>query len=207
MQLEEPAPAPAVVFVADAEPVQVVAKSEATRIREAFERAFGINLDTKQRMLLGQIVQACDNYQVVDQRQIAYILATAWHESRLYCVKEKRARKGTALRRLQDRYWYTGFYGRGPSQLTWEVNYRKFTPVVNHNLVADPDAALRMDFGAIILVHGMAKGWFTGVELDDYFNKWETDWINARRIVNGVDRAGLIGRYGERIHDCMEPKF
>jgi putative chitinase len=41
----------------------------------------------------------------------------------------------------------------------------------------------------------MIYGWFTGVGLPKYFNSTTEDPINARRIVNGTDRASTIAGY------------
>ena len=42
-----------------------------------------------------------------------------------------------------------------------------------------------------ILFEGMARGSFTGKKLSDYFEGGSEDWVEARRIVNGADRAAL----------------
>ena len=38
----------------------------------------------------------------------------------------------------------------------------------------------------------MKKGRFTGRRLADYFTDTQEDWFNARRIVNGTDKAVII---------------
>ena len=35
------------------------------------------------------------------------------------------------------------------------------------------------------------QGVFTGKKFGDYFNKTTEDWVNARRIINGLDKANL----------------
>ena len=45
----------------------------------------------------------------------------------------------------------------------------------------------------------MKEGTFTGVGLDRYINGQGTDFNNARRIVNGTDRAGMIGDIASNI--------
>jgi hypothetical protein len=42
---------------------------------------------------------------------------------------------------------------------------------------------------------GMEQGTFTGKSLGDYFDGDTNDPINARRIVNGTDKAKLIAAY------------
>jgi hypothetical protein len=48
--------------------------------------------------------------------------------------------------------------------------------------------ALDPKLAAYIAIDGMEKGIFTTVRLDQYVNDKKTDFINARRVING----GLI---------------
>jgi hypothetical protein len=47
------------------------------------------------------------------------------------------------------------------------------------------------------MVYGMQKGIFTGKKLGDYISNVKTDYINARRVINGTDRATTIANYAE----------
>jgi len=40
----------------------------------------------------------------------------------------------------------------------------------------------------------MLDGLFTGKKVRDFFTPSWSDWINARRIINGLDRANDIAR-------------
>lgn len=164
------------------------------------EKALDKNFSKKQRTAIESIRQVLTELGITDPRYIAYIFATAWHESKLKPVKERRARLNTKLRKLQDRYWESGYYGRGFVQITWEYNYAKFDELLNINLLEEPDLALQTDTAAKILTLGMRDGLFTGVKLSQFFNDSRTDWLKARRIVNGNDQAELIGQYGELIY-------
>jgi hypothetical protein len=42
---------------------------------------------------------------------------------------------------------------------------------------------------------GMIKGPFTGKSLTNYFNQTTEAWVNARRIINGLDKAQAIAMY------------
>ena len=44
-------------------------------------------------------------------------------------------------------------------------------------------------------VDGMIRGWFTGRKLLDYIDGDRRDYVNARRIINGTDRAQVIAGY------------
>ena len=134
------------------------------------------------------ILQACVPY-TTDERMLAYVLSTAIGESGLYPIKEYRAAEGTWLWDVQNRYWYTGYYGRGYVQLTWESNYAKFGQLLGIDLVGNPDLALNPYYAGQIICIGMYRGLFTGVSLQTYFTAGGADWVNARRIVNGVDKA------------------
>lgn len=158
-------------------------------------------------------------------QQHAYVLATAYHETaktmrpvREYGRGEGR-KYGTwrtnsygvkyCLKNGSGNAVYTQeecphlFYGRGHVQLTWYDNYQRATRELNQNLpenehidlVAQPSLALNNDISAKIIVLGMKQGWFTGKKLSDYINDHRTDFVSARRIVNGTDKADQIARY------------
>jgi putative chitinase len=50
---------------------------------------------------------------------------------------------------------------------------------------------------------GMNRGMFTGKKLSDYFSGTTEDWVNARRIINGTDRAALIAGYGRIFYSAI----
>ena len=73
------------------------------------------------------------------------------------------------------------------------------------DLVADPDRAMEMDAAVTILIEGMLQGSFTGHKLADHLNATTEDWVNARRIVNGTDRAEKLAGYAKAFHAAMRP--
>lgn len=121
-------------------------------------------------------------------QQVSYVLATVDHETNhsFQPVKEIRERKDSPRRANQDRYWLDGYYGRGYVQITWKKNYEKF------GIENDPDAALEPEMAYRILSKGMRDGLFTGKKIGDYINEQRADYVNARRVVNGLDRAQQI---------------
>ena len=147
-----------------------------------------------------RIAQAFRKYGDGDRQKLAYILATARHESRFEPKKEYRESQFSPRRANQDRYWLTGYYGRGFVQLTWESNYKKMSEFIGVDLVGDPDKALNPTYAARILVYGMIEGKF-GIKkpLSYYINNGTADYINARRTVNGTDKAALIADYAIEI--------
>lgn len=132
-----------------------------------------------------------------DLRWLAYALATAFHETGRQMQPVRELGRG-AGKPYGERDPETGhaYYGRGLVQLTWRDNYRKASALVGVDLVRDPDAALAPATSAALLILGMARGLFTGRKLGHYFNATVEDWVRARRVVNGLDRADTIAGYG-----------
>lgn len=139
------------------------------------------------------IIEECLRQGVTMREQVAYVLGTAWHESYLMPIVEIRARPGTDVWRMQERYWHTGYYGRGFVQLTWKRNYERFGNLLGIDLVNNPDLALQPDVAAKILVIGMRDGLFTGRRLSHYFRAGKApQWYSARQIVNGTFHADRV---------------
>lgn len=143
------------------------------------------------------IVAECHKQGVTFRDQIAYVLATAHHETggTLQPVREGYYLKNPFkyLRTLR----YSPWYGRGLVQLTWKANYAKYERILNLPLVSNPDLVLHFDISAFILVHGMRTGAFTGKKLSDYITLHFTDFYHARRIVNGLDKADRVADLAE----------
>jgi predicted chitinase len=152
------------------------------------------------------------NETLTDKRWLAYMLATVYHETAK--TFEPIEEFGKGLRRVygekikQSKKRYTVpdklYYGRGFVQLTWYENYDKFGKLLNIDLLNEPEQALKLDVSIDILFIGMIEGLFTGVALDRYFNDKREDWTNARKIINGLDKAELIGIYGQRFYECLK---
>jgi len=114
------------------------------------------------------------------------------------------------------------YYGRGYVQLTWGYNYqridhklgngifpnRKKTKEGDYNkgftinsptksIYLNPDKALEKENSYIGLVWGMQKGIYTSKKIGSYINATKIDYINARRVINGIDQANKIAHYAE----------
>lgn len=147
---------------------------------------------------------------LTDLRQLAYMLATAFHETafkmqpiteygnKAYFNKYD-GRKDLGNTVPGDGY---RFRGRGYVQLTGRRNYQLASTKLGVDLVANPERALEPIIAAQIMFVGMAEGWFTGKKLFDYFNG-KTDWVNARRIINGTDKAETIASYARAFHGAL----
>lgn len=136
---------------------------------------------------------------------LAYVLATAYHETAhtMQPVEEYGKGRGRKYGVPAGPYGKV-YYGRGYVQLTWLENYQKAGEKLAINLVKYPEQALKPDIAAEILFAGMEEGWFTGKKLDDYLTVVATDYVGARRIVNGTDKASLIAGYARDFETALK---
>lgn len=161
------------------------------------QQPFAGALTTDQVNGTSAILDEWERRELTDLRHLAYILATTKHETAhtMQPITELGSQ-----RYLKSKPYYP-WIGRGFVQLTWQKNYVKFqAPVLKLfevDIVADPDGALELEPAAFILFEGMLSGAFTGKKLSDYFNDTKTDWLNARRIINGTDKAADIASIGK----------
>jgi len=146
-------------------------------------------LSRKQVESYEAILDAAEADGIADPRHLAYILATTRGEvgSAMQPVPEVGRGKGRAYGKpAPNRQTY---YGRGFVQLTWQRNYRAMGDLLGVDLVSRPDLALDHKIAAQIIVKGMKRGMFTGKALSTYISGERCDFFNARRIINGTDRA------------------
>lgn len=131
-----------------------------------------------------------------DPRFLSYILATTKWETD-HTMQPIKEGGGIAYLRAK-KYW--PWFGRGYVQLTWEFNYKRMGKLIGLDLIANPDLALVPEYACKIMFEGMLQGLFTGKGLEDYFNAQKTDWHNARRIINGTDRAAEIASIAKQFY-------
>lgn len=187
--------APVGVFLLFLLIIKLLFDRKVSRYVLACDRAFG-TMDATQKESIEEIIRAFDKYGDKDLNKLAYILGTARHESNFRPIEERRASSSqTEVYNRQNKYWYTGYYGRGFVQLTWQNNYQKMSDLLNVNFVDNPSLVLKTKYAARILVQGMIEGSFTRKKLDTYINAQEQDFFNARKTVNGTDRADRIKGY------------
>lgn len=137
----------------------------------------------------------------------AYMLGTAWHET------------NTTMQPVREAYWlseewrrthlrYYPYYGKGYVQLTWKGNYQRAddecakAELINPgDIMANTDLVMKPKIAAFIMRRGMEEGWFTGVKLAAVLPSsgvaTRTQYMNARTIINGRDKADLIEDYAQ----------
>jgi len=146
-----------------------------------------------------------------DDRHLAYILATTYHETAqtMQPIAEYGKGKGKPYG-VPDPQTGETYYGRGYVQLTWKENYQKQDAKLGlgGRLVTDADLALDPDVALQIIFRGMYDGDFTGVGLPKYITCTNvetdtTDFYNARKIVNGLDCASQIQGYAQAFANAL----
>lgn len=147
---------------------------------------------------------------------VAYMLATAWHETAHTMLPIEEYGKGRGRpygtnRDINGTYYKNiphFFYGRGYVQLTWLTNYAYMSKKLGIDLVNNPSLALDPKHAADIMIIGMLEGSFTGKALSHYFKFGEFhEFVEARRIINGKDKASLIAGHAVKFLECVTLKF
>ena len=191
--------------------------------RAAFYRTVRLRLGPLKQSQVDGFEAVLDAVEGAPLSHQAYMLATAWHETagtmkpikeyggpsyftRMYDVAGDRPKlcisMGNTCAGDGARY-----FGRGYVQLTWKGNYAKAGEELGVDLVGDPDLALRPDIAAKILRHGMDEGWFSGKRNSTYLPAsgvaTREQYMAARRIINGTDKADLVENYAQAFERAL----
>jgi hypothetical protein len=157
--------------------------------------------------ILAEYTRLCLN----DPRKLAYILATAFHETAQTMQPIAEYGKGGSRPyarkvKMSGKVYTTPnqiYYGRGFVQLTWYENYEAMGKFLKMDLLNHPDLMLTLEPAIQALFQGMIRGMFTGKSLDSYFHADKSDALNARRIINGIDKAQQIEGYFKLFYNAI----
>jgi putative chitinase len=159
------------------------------------------------------------HYARKDDRWLAYVLGTAFHEvdkkmqpikeygsdayfMRMYDITGDRPQVAQRLGNTQPGDGKK-FPGRGFVQITGRRNYQDWKNRSGVDLIGHPEKALDLAVATEIIFEGMRLGTFTGKKLSDYFNPTTENWVQARRIVNGLDKAELIAGHAKKFYAAI----
>lgn len=196
-----------------------------------FANSPGQQLDAVSEGHLRVLVEGIVDYYTTEEQEcfiphVAYMLATARHEtlwkgvffeprteggSRSYFNKydpvlastQAHRDRATSMENTNEGDGYK-YRGRGYVQLTWKVNYRLCGKHLGIDLINQPDLALEPKHAAGCMIYGMFSGIFTGARISRYVNESSTDYFNARRVINGTDKAATIQAYAEMFEEILE---
>lgn len=156
------------------------------------------------------ILNEWESHNLPDIRRLAYMFGTIFHETAKTMQPIEEYGKGRGYKYgISDPITGKIYYGRGFVQLTWKANYYTMGKLLGYDLVNNPELALDLTIATKILFEGMLygvshKGDFTGKSLEQYFNSVTEDWVNARKIINGLDKANLIAGYSKEFYKALQ---
>jgi len=179
-------------------------------LRQRNSGVFGTSLSQHQVSMMELLLDEGQK-RGVPLRQLAYVLATAYHESGAFKYMRELWGPTAAQKRYEGRKDLGNtvpgdgrkFMGRGFVQITGRANYADWSKRLGIDLLANPQHTEQPSVAARILFEGMEEGTFTGKKLSDYILDGKADYEGARRIVNGTDRKALIAGYAKAFETAL----
>lgn len=163
------------------------------------------------------ILDEWENSKHTDLRWLACMFGNTFHEtgrtmtpikeygSSAYFIKRywenKQVSKQLGNTSAEDAVKYSG---AGFIQLTGRTNFAKMGKLIGFDLLNHPELALDYGIATRIMFEGMVNGRFTGKALEDYFDDKTEDWVQSRRIINGLDKANEIAAYSKKFYAAIK---
>jgi putative chitinase len=148
------------------------------------------------------ILDEWERRRLPDLRFLAYMLATTLHETARTMQPIREFGKGHG-RKYGEAVNGLVYYGRGYVQLTWDYNYKAMGDIVGVDLYNNPDLALDPNIAVKVMFEGMVRGTFTEKKLSQYFGSGVSDWVGARRVINGMDCAEEIAKIAKQFYAAL----
>ncbi len=189
---------------------------------------FGGSLSTAQVAGMAAVIDRWERLRLTDLRWLAYMLATAFHETQAAMQPVRENMNYTTAAQIR-KTWPTRFptiasaepYERQPRKLAnfvyggrlgnvgpddgWIYRGDGLPQLTGKAHFAKFGVAPGMDLPTSVRVmfDGMIGGLYTGQKLSQYFSAMADDPVRARAIVNGSDKAKLIASYHRAFLDAL----
>ncbi len=188
------------------------------KFASAYETAFS-KLTAYQYQGIDQLLAFIElDPMITDVRYVAYMLATVKHEcaNTFHPITEygadsyfsKYERPSAKSVRLGNTQAGDGlrFKGRGYVQITGRANYARLGAALGlgTSFVSQPALVLEPINAYRIMSIGMTKGLFTGKKLATYITGNTKDYVEARRIINGTDKASEIAAMALKLESALK---
>lgn len=186
-------------------------KFDHQKFLDGYTTAYGALKDSQRAGLDALLTAAEADADITDIRWLAYMFATVKHEcaGTWRPIEEYGKGEGHAYGKPvtvtdpEGHSYSNAYYGRGYVQLTWDYNYRNMGSVLSNRLLYEPSLALDAEVAYRILSYGMRNGSFTGAKLSRFIDGATCDYVNARKIINGLDQADRIAEYAKTLETLL----
>ena len=181
---------------------------------------FGGSLSQSQVHGMDTLLDAAEAAGMTDPNQLGYVFGGVYHETgkKMIPVREgfastdagARAAVANLFRKKRISRDYAApvngvsYYGRGRIQNTHLANYQKLERRFGKPFVKNPDLLLDDAIDAQVTIVGHMEGIWTGKKLSDYIRPGSVDFRNARRVINGTDKADLIAGYARKFAAALK---
>lgn len=198
--------------------------------KESFFNKYPYSLNSKKEQAISYLLDKFDESDKFTRiSEMAYFLATTKLETAdtFLPVVEGYYMSGNRIQKLYNYYQknnpralktifpngltYPTYEGRGYVQITHDFNYLKHQKYIldkfNVNIFDNPDEILsNRDVAFEICQTGMfiKELSFTGKVMSNYFNDSGYDFLNARKIINGMNSAHEIAEYAKKFFNILE---